>query len=247
MKLVIDIGNTSIKFATILGERFSFSMYIDHQGKQLTDDDEARLFTLLKTHPITDIYIASVQPKVYAYLLKSIAKVRKDSIHPLSRHDFKTLTIAIDGPNQLGVDLIADAVAVSSHYQGVIIVVDVGTSTKILAVANHTFLGVSIAPGIQTSYQALIGSASLLDAITLSAPTTVFGKNTEASLRSGVILGHASMINGLIEQGIKELQIKGPVTYVITGGYASLVIPYLRYACIEEPYLTLKGIGLNTR
>jgi type III pantothenate kinase len=247
MKLIVDIGNTSIKIATVQGEMFSFAMHIDHQGKGLKDKDEERLVTFLQEGLFSDAYIASVQPTILTNLVHILKKVNIPHIHLLNRHNFPSLKIDIDNPDQLGIDLIADAVAVSQQYNGLTIVVDVGTSTKILAVHKHTFLGVSIAPGIYTSYKALIGSASLLEDILLSAPTLVYGKNTETSILSGVILGHVSMIGALIEKGRLELPSDESITYVMTGGYAHLIIPYLNLNFIEEPYLTLKGIKVITK
>lgn len=244
MKLIVDIGNTSIKIATIKGETFSFAMHIDHQGKPLKDKDEARLVHFLQESLFSDAYIASVQPTLLTQFVNILEKVNIPHVHLLNRHDFPSLHIDIDNPDQLGIDLIADAVAVAQQYHGLTIVVDVGTSTKVLAVHKDTFLGVSIAPGIFTSYKALIGSASLLEDILLSAPTRVYGKNTETSILSGVIIGHVSMIEGLIEKGRLELPPDASITYVITGGYAPLIIPYLHLNFIDAPYLTLKGIGV---
>ena len=146
MKLIVDIGNTAIKIATIEGEMFSFAMYIDHQGKPLKDKDEGRFVNFLQECLFSDAYIASVQPTLLTYLVKILEKANVAHIHLLNRHDFPSLHIDIDNPDQLGIDLIADAVAVARQYNGLTIVVDVGTSTKVLAVHNDTFLGVSIAP-----------------------------------------------------------------------------------------------------
>lgn len=110
------------------------------------------------------------------------------------------IRLAMDVPSEVGADRIANAVAARELLNGPAIVVDVGTATKVEAIAaDGTFMGGAISIGLGVSIEALAARASRLFTIDLSIPTEAIGTNTVDALRSGIVLGHRHMINGLID------------------------------------------------
>ena len=105
-----------------------------------------------------------------------------------------------------------------------------------------SFIGVSIIPGVQTGLKALAAGTAQLPLVGLEAPSTVVGKNTVDCIKSGVIFGHASMIDGMIDRICDELGENLPV--YATGGLASAVIPYCKHEIKTDEHLVLKGLNI---
>ena len=153
------------------------------------------------------------------------------------------LSIAIDNPHELGADRIANAVAAHRRHGGACIVVDFGTATTFDAVsAAGEYLGGAIAPGIETSLDALTSRAARLVTVDLVAPDRVIGKSTVESMRAGVVYGTVAMVNGVVERMKDELDRDAVV--IATGGLAELVCRHSAQIDEVEPLLTLEGLRI---
>ena len=91
-----------------------------------------------------------------------------------------------------------------------------------------------------TSFGALVDKASQLTKIGISAPGKVIGTNTADCMRSGLVYGNASMIDGLIDR--IRTEVGYPARVVATGGLASLIIPYCRNEILVDDSLLLRGL-----
>jgi type III pantothenate kinase len=243
MFLALDIGNTSIKAGIFDGDTLLFSSFIDHPKNPTQKHYQRWLMPLFSRFNIHHIGCASVQPQRIKLLRQSLRKVTHVKPKILSYHDYPNLTLAIDQPEELGIDLVVDGVAANHHYSTPCIVIDVGTATKVMGITKHQFVGVAIAPGIVTSYRALNQHAALIKTKKMLTPQHVFGKNTAQSLASGILLGHVAMIEGLVASGKLALKVTDcPV--ILTGGYAPLIQPYFQMAIQYDQHLSLKGIRL---
>ena len=124
------------------------------------------------------------------------------------------------------------------------IVVDFGTATNFDVISkNGEFLGGAIAAGINISALALSNYTSLLPKIRVEEPPSALGKNTIDCILSGLIIGHAKMIDGMIEEIENELGEKAII--IATGGYNDIVKQSMkREFDFVEPNLTLNGLRL---
>lgn len=148
--------------------------------------------------------------------------------------------IRYDNPREVGADRIANTVGALEIYDGPIIVVDFGTGTTFDAVsADGEYLGGAIFPGVEVSLEALVRHAAALSSVELTEPRGVVGKSTAEALRSGVIYGYASAVDGICERMGAEL---GPVKVLGTGGLAPLISPYTTCVKEHQPWLTLHGL-----
>lgn len=128
-------------------------------------------------------------------------------------------------------------------YGTPVAVLDFGTATVLSCVdANRTLLGVSIAPGMQTSLDGLRGAAALIPHVELRAPESVLGRNTADSVRAGVVYGTAAMADGLVERTLREAHLPPDTPVVATGGLAGLILPFCRRRMHREDALTLYGL-----
>ena len=118
-----------------------------------------------------------------------------------------------------------------------------GTATKIMATdKNGAFIGVSIMAGITMGLNALNERTAQLPLVSLEAPENVIGKNTADCMKSGVIFGNASMIDGMIDRFYEQIGKAVPV--YATGGLAPVVIPHCRHEITLDEHMVLKGLNI---
>ena len=136
--------------------------------------------------------------------------------------------------------MVADAVGAIAKYGSPLIIVDLGTAIKLLAIDHKgAFVGATFYPGLYVAVDALIGRAAQLSRVSLSRPKKVIGKNTKDSTNAGAIYGTASMIDGLVKKFEEELGY--PTRHILTGGDAIYVKDLLADFIYDE-ILLLDGL-----
>lgn len=246
MILTVDIGNTNITLGIFNDEDLVCVSRLASERYRTDDQYAIEILNIMKLNDIekSDIngaIISSVVPDLTDTIKSAITKVAAVKAITLAPGVKTGLNILIDNPAQLGADLAAGAVGAVSAYPLPAVIIDLGTATKIYVVdENKGFQGGIIAPGIEISLSALTSTSSLLPRISLMAPSKVCGKNTVECMQSGVILGTAVMIDGMLERFEKELGT--PKTIIATGGLSSYVIGECSHKIIYDPYLLLKGL-----
>ncbi len=111
------------------------------------------------------------------------------------------ITLDVEEPLTVGADRIINTLAASRIYRRDTIVVDLGTATTYDCItADGVFLGGVIAPGVRTSAETLFRRTSKLPATEIAPPARVIGRRTEECIRSGVVLGGAEAIDGLVRR-----------------------------------------------
>ena len=119
----------------------------------------------------------------------------------------------VDNPREVGADRVVTALAAHELFgrrpDGAgrpVVVVDFGTSTNVDAVGpDGQFLGGALAPGVEVSHDALATRAAQLRSVELTVPPHAIGKNTVAALQSGLVLGFAGLVDGLVGRIAAEL------------------------------------------
>lgn len=251
MVLAIDIGNTNIVVGGLKGTEITFvaRMATDHAR---TEDE----YSVLMKH-ILELYrvntaelhgsiISSVVPPVTEAIRSAVVKVTGAT--PLQvKTGIKTgLNIKVENPASLGADMIVNAVAGLEEYEAPLVIFDMGTATTISVVDREkNYLGSSICPGVRVSLDALSEHAAQLPDIGLALPERLIGRNTVESMRSGLLYGHAAMVDGMI--GYIEKELGERATALATGGLARLIVPLCRRRVVYDENLLLKGLGILYR
>jgi len=151
--------------------------------------------------------------------------------------------VATHNPREVGTDRVLNAMAAYHLYGGPAIVIDFGTATAFDVVgADGSYLGTSMAPGLAVSAEALFQAASRLHRVDLCRPRSVVGKDSPSALQSGIILGHAAMVEGMVTRIRAETGNHSKV--IATGDQASLVASEVQIIDHIEPHLTLIGLRL---
>ena len=146
-------------------------------------------------------------------------------------------------PSEIGADRVADAVAARALYGAPVVVVDFGTATNIEVIdRDGCFRGGVIAPGVQTSAKALFSHGARLPVIDLVVPPAVIGTSTVEAIQSGIMLGEADRVDGLVRRIFAQLGYEAPV--IATGGLAPVVAPYSAAITEVNSELTLEGLRL---
>lgn len=248
MLICIDIGNTNITLGGFENDTLMFTARLATDHQRTADQYAIEIKDILSLYNISknDVSaaaICSVVPTVCAAVERAIQKLF--SIAPLVLGPgVKTgLNIKIDNPAQLGADLAAGAVGAISKYSYPAIVIDLGTATTISVIGkNGEFLGGAIAAGIKLTLEALASRTAQLPMVNIKAPKNVIGTNTADSMTSGLIIGAASMIDGMIERIEKELG--QTATVVATGGLAPEVVSHCNHEISLDDNLLLDGLRI---
>lgn len=246
--LVVDIGNTNICLGLFRGRELLTSWRIRTDPGQTEDEFTITLAQLLNTwnEPVTRILgavVASVVPPLTDVVLAGIRK-QFDSPILLVGPGLRTgVSIRMDNPREVGADRIVNAVAATDLAPGGAIVVDLGTATTFDCISSQgEYLGGVIAPGINISAEALFRKAAKLPKVTIQRPERIMGKNTEASMQSGLFFGYVSLIDGLVGMLISELEFEPEV--IATGGHAGALAQASTTISRVEPDLTLLGLAI---
>lgn len=135
------------------------------------------------------------------------------------------------------------AVAALREYEPPLILIDMGTATTISVLnAEGAFIGGCVCPGVKLSLDALSSKTALLPGISLDQPKKAIGRNTIDCMRSGIMLGTACMLDGLIERMEEELGMKTKV--LMTGGIGKFILPLCRREMVFEEDLLIKGLAI---
>lgn len=245
MILTIDIGNTNINLGLFQDDELQMSVRLATERQRTEDQFAVDFFQLFQMYHIvpTDIsgtIISSVVPEITAAVKVAIERLTQKKVLVLSPGVKTGLNILIDNPAQLGADLAAGGVGAAASYSLPAFVVDLGTATKIYAVDEKGFRGCMIAPGVAISLKALTDTSSLLPTISLEPPKKACGTNSIESMQSGVILGTAAMIDGLLDRFTEELGT--PKTILATGGLSAFIAPVCSHEIVYDNHLVLKGL-----
>lgn len=248
MLLALDLGNTNLTVGVFDGEDLVCECRLATNRSRTGDQYAVELLSILKLYDVNPkaidgAILSSVVPGLDAVLCAAVERIV--GVQPLLvGPGVKTgINIRIDNPAQLGADLLVGAVAAVQKYGAPCIVWDLGTATTVSAIdQNGAFRGGAIMPGVATSLDSLISNASLLQRVHIKAPERAIGTNTGDSLRSGAVLGTASMMEGMCDRIEEELGVSA--TVIVTGGLGKEIAAACRRETVYDGRLLLDGLRL---
>lgn len=248
MLLTIDVGNSNIKFGVYDGKELHRIIKLSTDSHKTADEFAVELYTLFQVYSvdcfsIDSCIICSVVPRItkrLAAAVKSVTGIDALVVGP----GIKTgVNIQIDDPATLGADLVVACAAAQSMATLPCVVISMGTATAMFVIDKQKrMLGGSIAPGVSISLDALTSHGALIPSIALNAPQNVIGKNTDDSIRSGVVIGTACMIDGMISKIEDEIGEKCSV--IATGGIAPMIVNSCSHEITLKDDLILEGLRI---
>lgn len=166
---------------------------------------------------------------------------QKSEFHLLGPSTIINFTTPVGKPETIGADRLAlVAAAVDLYPNQHNLIISLGTCITYNFVSNeHAFLGGSISPGTQMRFRAMHEQTALLPLIQTSSEFTLVGYDTKTNLLSGVILGIAAEIDGIIaayEEKYANFNV------LLTGGDICYFVPHLKKRIFADPNLIFKGL-----
>ncbi len=248
MLLAIDIGNTTISVGLFDEEReLKFLSSIDTDSGKTADQisiDLMNIFALYHydLNAVTGAIFSSVVPGLNFMMEKALTRLLGKSPMMVGPGVKTGLNIRMEVHNQLGADIVANAVAALEKYTAPILMVDMGTATTISYISSKkTYEGGLMFPGVYLSMNALSEQAALLSDISLEHPKNLIGKNSEDCMRNGIVYGTAGMLDGIIDR-IRAMIPEENVTVIATGTPAPVITRYCRNEVIYDKYLLMEGL-----
>ncbi len=247
MLLTLDISNTSIKAGVFRGDTLVAHWRFATERQKLTDDYAMLLLGLFQAAGVPASEIKGMSMSCVVPPLRSVFDdLARQYLHltPLIvGPGIKTgVKLAVDNPREVGADRVVNSLATYRLYGGPAIAIAFGTATVFDCVsAQGEYLGGAIAPGMVTALESLTRSAAQLFQVELVRPAKAIGKNTVTTMQSGVVLGFAGLVEGLVKRLKNEL---GEAQVIATGGLAEVIAPATDVIDIVDLQLTLKGLKL---
>ena len=227
--LVIDAGNTCVKFARVARRHATPRLLSTVATAQLT---ATRVKAIVRRSGCQSAVASCVVPAMRKILragCRSIVFVGKST-----RLGFAT---AVDR-STVGADRLANMAEAARRFGKDVLVADFGTAATFdLLDARGCFAGGAIAPGLRVVASILSGKTAQLPVADFAPPRRAAGLNTREALRSGVVDGYAGMVGHLL----RALPAK---RVVFTGGDAKLVAKLAGRKVTIDPLWTLRGISV---
>ena len=246
MILAIDVGNTNTTVGCIDNPVITSVFRLSTSITKTADEYAADMKNILHFHALDHSEISGA---IISCVVPPLINVFKNAVKLLAGINaivvgagVKTgMNILIDDPGQLGSDMVATAVGALASYDPPLIIVDMGTATKMSVLDQKgSFIGGAIAPGVTLALNALADGTSQLPLVPVEAPSKSISTNTIDCMKSGAVFGAASMIDGMTERFEAELGESAKI--IITGGLAEQVHRHCRRAVIHDPHLILRGL-----
>mgnify|MGYP000859098368 FL=1 len=248
MLLAIDIGNTNVVFGVFAGEALEHTFRVSASRERTADEYTVLLRELLRARSIDP---AAISATIIASVVPPLTDVLGDAVREgfarapvVVGPGLKTgIPVLYENPREVGADRIVNAVAAYDRVRGAAIVVDFGTATTFDCISPRgEYLGGVIVPGVRVSLEGLVASAAKLSGVEIAEPPRVLGRNTTHAIQSGIVHGHAALVDGLVRKLVAELG--HPCAVLATGGFAGLIARHSEVITSVDPHLTLVGLRI---
>lgn len=223
--LIIQVGNTSIKWATFHGH------LLLEAGRSFELNDLA----LIKKHQeFQSIFFsceASTDTKTKFQLAYPKAKEIQDNLYP--EHEYHV--------GKPGYDRLANVAAAFERFpQQTCIIVDFGTCITYTICKNNKLIKGAISPGVYLRYKSMNEGTGKLPLIQNELEFSLhFGQNTNDNLIAGVSFGILYEIKGFLELATVDFE---NLQIIFTGADAAFFEKHLQYPIFVEENLTLRGL-----
>ena len=247
MILTVDIGNSNIVLGGIREDEIYFEARLRTDATKTSDEYCIDLKMILDVYGVSPAQIegaiiASVVPQVLNSMQTAIKKLTGKAALVVGPGLKTGLNIKVENPSQTGADLVVGCVAALREHKAPMIIIDMGTATTMIVLdENSAMIGGCIMPGVKISMDALTDRTALLPGLQLDQPKKAIGRNTIDCMRSGIMMGAACMIDGMIER--MEAELGYETTVIATGGIAKFILPMCKKKIIYDKDLLVKGLA----
>ncbi|MGJ8548724.1 type III pantothenate kinase [Winogradskyella wichelsiae] len=234
MNLIVDVGNTYVKFAV-----FNFKKILYKTSFELKEFKKE--YKLIKAN----------YPELKKAIVASVGYLSKEEVEMLS-NDLKVIELSsnlnfpfqnlYETPKTLGVDRIALVCASVNQFPNKnVLIIDAGTCiTYDFISKDNDYLGGAISPGLRLRYKALNNLTANLPLLETKMPDQMIGGSTKSSIHSGVVFGTIKEIDGVIGDYIYQYP---DLTVILTGGDTNFLSNQLKNSIFANSNFLLEGLN----
>jgi type III pantothenate kinase len=248
MILILDAGNSRLKWAILRNGHFEHGGILGHTGDALKELASAAWGELDIPE---SILVANVAGEPFRRALNSWVR-RHWKLTPeylVADAELFGIRNAYAEPSRLGIDRWLALLAARELHKGPLCIVDCGTALTIDALAqDNRHLGGLIIPGLQLMRDALVGRAEAIREQMQSASheqVRLLGADTGSAVVGGTLYAEVAVIDRVLADLRAELGTG--LRCVLTGGDAEGIVPLLTTRVHHEADLVLKGLARVAR
>ena len=236
--LVFDVGNSRLKAALYDGDRLIARVSLS--GVQ----DATQVVNVLKSRFAPSgtpdhCLVASVVRGADEVIQKAVQTVWAIAPQVVDTEMDLGIDVAVPRPDHVGIDRLLQASEAFRVCAGSVVVAAFGSALTVdLVTADGVFRGGTIAPGLGMGLRALHDETSLLPHVALQPPDSAAGTDTTSCIQAGIVYGAA----GAVERLFSELVPDGRATFVLTGGDAEVIAPFINCPHRVEPDLVMRAL-----
>ena len=234
MNLIIDVGNTRVKFAVFQKNELIWKTIFEHSDFKKQFKNVKKQFPKLQNAIISSV--GNLNNNDFDVLKGSIGYIELTSETKVPfQNKYST-------PDTLGVDRIALVSASVFHYPDAnALIIDAGTCiTYDFITDKNEYLGGAISPGIRLRYKSLNNLTANLPLLDTEVPEQVIGNSTNTSIHSGVVNGVVYEIDGVINSYLTKYP---DLTVILTGGDAKMLSNQLKSSIFATSDFLLEGLN----
>jgi type III pantothenate kinase len=242
--LLIDIGNTRVKWATLDSTGVGA---MQAQSYSHWDEVEMRTAMLDSISRPERVLVSNVGGRPIAELLatslRTVWAIEAEFIRPVAR--VAGVQCGYANPEQLGADRWLGVIAGFHLQQGPVCVANLGTAMTVDCVDSAgRHLGGVIVPGVELAISSLLDNTSDIAARAQSgdAAGPMFANNTLGAVHQGV----THMLAATVERAVEEMRAntgENP-SMLLSGGASERVAPLIRMPSRIVPDLVLQGLAV---
>ena len=243
--IVINIGNTNIRFGLFDDDNCDISWIINTKPYRTSDEMQAQFMLMYQNHKIEameidKVIVGSVVPQLTYDITRALKKIH--GINPIVVNR-ETPSEVQPKSKQMGTDIYANLVAAHHLYPAdkKKLIFDFGTALTASCIDEKgETLGVIIAPGIITALNSLIHDTAQLPEIELIKPQKVLGLDTVSCMQSGMVYGYLGMVEGFVDR--INAEVESDCFVIATGGVSHVYKPLTEKIHVADRLHTLKGL-----
>lgn len=230
MILVVDIGNTNIKYGVFENDRLIYNF----KQRTFNNDtsDEIGLFICevfknlgLLIDEVTGVIISSVVPQIMFSFIHAIKKyLHKDPVIVGKNLNYDFSYISHQDISSAADRLVGCYWANEKYKNSDKIIIDFGTATTFDVIDNSgKYLAGAILPGLRILSEALTENTAQLPRVELQYPDSLFGVDVVIQIQAGIIYGYIGAVKNIIKELVAQVLNNNNVEIIATGGFVSLI------------------------
>ncbi|HVE60393.1 MAG TPA: type III pantothenate kinase [Chitinophagaceae bacterium] len=229
--LCLDFGNTRLKAAVFTSDQLSEIIHLRHESTE-------HLTQIINQYQPRCSILSSVidhSPEI------EILLTAKTDFHKLSHLSKLPFSIPVGKPETVGTDRLAIAAGAVHFYprRNNLIIALGSCITYNFINSAHELIGGSISPGTEIRFKSLNDYTAKLPLVKGNWNVPLIGYDTLTNIQSGVILGMAKEINGIVDSYNERF---GNFNAVLTGGDLPFIAPHIKKEIFADPEILFKGL-----